>query len=149
MSQKLELLKKVDIFKSLDNSAQNRLENLLGKSVTCEGEDLAVNGGQALFFFILISGQVIIYTEDEKAVVFGKPGDFMGFELVSSKGRYKATIKALEDGEVFLLDRKKFLAMLQEDIPLAKRIMSSWGKYLLKTAPFIEKLDFTGKESIY
>ena len=58
MSQKLELLNQVDIFKSLDNSAQNRLESIMEKRVISAGEDLAIQGGQALFFFILISGRV-------------------------------------------------------------------------------------------
>ena len=149
LDQKSELLNKVDIFKSLDSSAKNKLENIMEKRVVCAGEDLAVNEGQALFFFILISGRVMLATQEEKAVVFKEPGDFIGFELLSSEGKYITTLKSLTDGEMFFLNRSKFLEMIQEDSPMAKNIMGLWENYLSKTAPFIEKLDFTGVESIY
>jgi CRP-like cAMP-binding protein len=149
MSQKLELLNKVDIFKSLDDSTLNRIENILEKSLISAGEDLAVKDGQALYFFILISGRVMLYTKDEKAVVFNEPGDFMGFDLLSEEGKYKASVKSLEDGEVFLLDRKKLLEMIEQDLLLAENIMGALEKYLSEKAPFIEKVDFTGRKSIY
>ncbi|MCK5541933.1 MAG: cyclic nucleotide-binding domain-containing protein [Desulfobacterales bacterium] len=149
MSQKLELLNQVDIFKSLDNSAQNRLESIMEKRVISAGEDLAIQGGQALFFFILISGRVLLSTKEEKAVIFKKPGDFIGFELLSLNGKYTNTLKSLIDGEVFFLNREKFLEMIHGDATMVENIMSLWGNYLLKTAPFIKKLDFTGAESIY
>ena len=149
MSQNLELLSKVDIFKSLDNSTLSKIEGILEKNVVSAGEDLAVKDGQALFYFLLISGRVMLYTKDEKAVVFKEPGDFMGFEMLSSEGRYKATVKSLEDGEVFLLDSKKLLEMIEQDLLLAENIMGAFEKYLSEKAPFIEKVDFTGRKSIY
>ena len=149
MSQKTEILNKVDIFKFLENSAKDRLESILEKRVIYEGEDLAVENEQAFSFFILISGRIMLSAKEEKAVVLKNSGAFIGFELISSQGVYNATLKSLADSEVFLLDRSKFLEMIQEDSLMAESIMSEWEAYLLKTAPFVEKLDYFGAESIY
>ncbi len=149
MSQKIEILNKVEIFKFLDSSAKERLESILEKRVINEGEEFAVENQQAFSFFILISGRIMLSTIEEKAVVLKNSGAFMGFELISSQGVYKATLKSLADGEIFLLDRSKFLEMIKEDSLMAENIMSEWEAYLLKTAPFVEKLDYFGAESIY
>jgi CRP-like cAMP-binding protein len=149
MSQKLELLNQVDIFRTLDSSAQGRFESIMEKRVISAGEDIAVKGGQAMFFYILISGRVMLYTQEEKAVTLNNPGSFIGFELLSSEGRYITTLKSLTDGEIFFLNRSKFLAIINEDPSMAENIMSLWRTYLMEIAPFIEKLDFTGVTSIY
>ena len=149
MSQKIELLNKVDVFKFLDNSVKTRLASIMEKRIIHEGEGIAMTGEKAFFFFILLSGCVMLSMKKEKAVVLKDSGAFMGFELISSKGVYKATLKSLADGEIFLLDRSKFLEMIQEDSSMAESIMSEWEAYLLKTAPFVEKLDYFGAESIY
>ena len=149
MSQKKELLNKADIFKALGDSVKKRFESIMEQRIVHEGEDLAVEGEHALYFFILISGRIMLSTKEGKAIVFKEPGSFIGFELLSSQGIYKTTLKSLSDGEVFFLDRSKFLAMIQDDSSMAESIMTEWEAYLLKTAPFIEKLSFTGAESIY
>ncbi len=149
MSQKTEVLNKVDVFKFLDDSAKKSLESILEKRVVFEGEELAKEGESALSFFILISGRVMLSTKEEKAVVLKKSGDFIGFELISSKGIYNATLKSLADGEVLLLDSSRFLEMIKEDSLMAENIVSEWEAYLLKKAPFVEKLDYFGAESIY
>ncbi len=148
MSQKLKLLEKVDIFRSLDNSAKNRLESMIEKREICAGENLALQGGQALSFFILISGTVMLFTKKEKAVVFSEPGDFIGLELLSSNGEYDNSLRALTDGEIFLLNRNKFIEMIQEDSLMEENIMILWKSYFSKTAPFIEEPDETEVESI-
>ena len=146
MSQKTEVLNKVGIFKFLEESAKNRLESIMEKRVIYEGEDLAVKGEKALYFFVLISGRVMLSSQEEKAVVLNKSGTFIGFELISVQDVYNATLKSLADSEVFLLDRSKFLEMIEEDSLMSENIMSEWEAYLLKTAPFVEKLDYFGAE---
>ncbi|MCD4743104.1 MAG: cyclic nucleotide-binding domain-containing protein [Desulfobacteraceae bacterium] len=149
MSQKKELINKVDVFKTLDDSVKERLESIMEQRTVHEGEDFAVEGAQAFYFFILISGKIMLSTKEGKAVVFKESGDFIGFELLSSQGIYKTTLKSLSEGQVFFLDRSKFLAMIQEDSLMAESIMTEWESYFLKTAPFIEKPGSTGAESIY
>ncbi len=149
MSQKTEVLNKVDVFKFLDYSAKKSLETVLEKRVVFEGEEIAKEGEQALFFFILISGRMMLSTKEEKAVVLKESGDFVGFELISSKGIYNATIKSLVDGEILLLERSRFLEMIKEDSLMAEKITSEWEAYLSKRAPFVEKLDYFGAEPIY
>ncbi len=148
MNQKLELLDKVDVFRSLDNSAKDRLESMMEKREICAGENLALQGGQALSFFILITGKVMLFTKKEKAVVFKEPGDFIGFELLSSNGEYDTTLKSLTDGEIFLLNRNKFIEMIQEDSLMEENITSLWDNHLSKIAPFFEEPDETEEESI-
>ncbi len=139
-----ELLAKVEIFNSLDDNFLVRLENIMEPRNIFKGEDLAVHGGEALYFFILISGRIMLYAEDGKAVIFNSPGDFMGFDLLALNDRYRTGLKSLNQGEVLQFNRIGFLELIHEDPAMADIIMDAWETYLLKTAPFIGAPDSIG-----
>jgi len=138
MSQKTDVLNKVDAFKGLDDTARDKIAGILAPRVVHEGEELAEKDHQAFSFFILVSGSIMLYREDKKAVVFNKPGAFMGFELLVKDDKYNATLKSLTQGEVLVLDHIKFLEMINQDLSMADSIKNEWESYLQKTAPFIK-----------
>jgi CRP-like cAMP-binding protein len=138
MSHKTDVLNKVDAFKSLDDTARDKIAEMLEPRVVHEGEELAEKGHQAFSFFILISGSIMLYREDKKAVVFNKPGAFLGFKLLVKDDRYNATLKSLTKGEVLVLDHSKFLEMINQDLSMAESIKNEWESYLQETAPFIK-----------
>ncbi len=141
MSQNMELLNRVDIFQSLDDNIKIKFLDIMEKVSVHAGEDVAVKGGQGFYFFILVWGTAILSFDDGKAVVFNESGDFIGFEMLLAQGKYKATLTSLTDSDILFVDYSKFLEIIQEDSSMAESMRSRWEAFLLKKAPFVEKLD--------
>ena len=139
MSETLEILKKGTIFSSLAPADFERLGSLMDKQEILEGETLATKKERATRFFILSSGTLLIAMEDGKSAVMDRPGDFIGMELLSSKGEYINTVIALENGEVLAIKRDDFLDLIQEDSPLAETIMRHWNSFLEENFSFVEQ----------
>lgn len=148
MGQMTGLLDKADIFKSCDPTIKEKLEKIAEKRVMCEGEDLAIEGREALFFFLLISGRIMVSTKEGKAVVLQNPGDFAGFELFSTQEKYISSVKSIKEGEAFFINRHKFIEVIQEDPLMAEDFMQEWEAYISSTAPFLDSLDGSGVKSI-
>ncbi|ACN13744.1 putative cAMP-dependent protein kinase, regulatory subunit [Desulforapulum autotrophicum HRM2] len=149
MSQELELLKKNTIFSSLEPADLKHLGSLMEPFDVQEGETLANRGEEAARFFILASGTLLVAMDGGKALVMEHPGDFIAMEILSSKGKYTSTVKALEQGLVFAIQRNDFIALIQEDSPMADQIMYQWRIFLEDTAPFVEQEEATGFEYHY
>ncbi len=149
MSQELELLKKSTIFSSLEPADLKHLGSLMEPLDIHEGETLATKGEQAARVFILASGTLLVAMDGGKALVMEHPGDFIGMEILSSRGQYTSTVTALCQGRVFAIQRADFIALIQEDSPMAETIMHQWGLFLEETAPFVEQTEATGFEYHY
>ena len=149
MSEELEILKKGAIFSSLAPADLKRLGSLMERHDIQEGETLAAREETASRFFILVSGTLMIAMDKGKSIVMDRPGDFIGMELLSSKGKYINTVIALEKGEVFTIDRDQFLNLIQEDSDMAETIMYQWNSFLEETFPFVEQKNMPDMEYHY
>ena len=79
----------------------------------------------------------MLHCKMEKSAVMKKPGDFIGLELLSSKGIYIATLTALTSCEIAVIPRDAFLTFIQEDSPAAEMFMQSWSRHHTLMYPFI------------
>ncbi len=143
MSDKGVILGQSDIFKHLEKEDMDKIASLMDERRFQEGEELASSGGKAAFFFLLVSGTLMLSMAEGKALVMKTPGDFAGMALLSRQGVYISTVRALTDGTVFVLPRDRFLEIIKADTPAAKHIMKAWNSYLNRVAPFIRKQDFS------
>ena len=139
MSGEIENLKKGTVFSSLSPTDLKKLGTLMEKQDVQEGERLATKKERATRFFILSSGTLLVDMDDGNSVVMTCPGDFIGMELLSSKGKYINTVIALEDGEIFAIKRDDFLDLIQEDSLMAETIMLHWNAYLDDNLPFLKQ----------
>ena len=132
------ILKKVEMFKSLKHTDIEKIKLIIEKRNTIEGEVLTTPKEKADFFFILVSGDILISMEKEKSVVMSTSGDFIGMDLISSKGIYISELTALSNGKVLAINRDDFFKIIQEDSHVFQNIMDSWTVYLNKIAPFVK-----------
>jgi CRP-like cAMP-binding protein len=139
MSEELKILEKGTIFSSLAPNDLKRIGSLMEKRDVQEGETLATSGEKATQVFILGSGTLLIAMAGGKTAVMETPGDFIGMELLSSKGEYINTVISLTRGEVLAIKRDDFIDLIQEDSALAETIMHQWHSFLTETLPFVEK----------
>ncbi|MBU1343209.1 MAG: cyclic nucleotide-binding domain-containing protein [Proteobacteria bacterium] len=149
MSNIKELLSQSSVFSSLEESDIERLAPLFGKWEIQPGEVLVNAKDEAQLFFLLDKGTLLVSMDKGKSVVLSTSGDFIGLELLSVKGVYKTTLTVLEKGNVFVISRQDFLAVIQEDSQAAAIIMESWQEYLDTTAPFVKEVDGLGLLEIF
>jgi len=136
MTSEIEILKKSDLFATIEDADLERICGIIEQRDIHEGEKLAIAGEKARFFFFLISGTLMVYMENGKSVVMDEPGDFIGFEILSSKGIYQNSLTALTKGEVFAVNRRAFLEIIREDTPAALNITHAWHDYRIHKIPF-------------
>jgi CRP-like cAMP-binding protein len=149
MAQELEILKKSNVFNSLELSDLRRLGSLMEPLDLQEGETLATMGEEATRFFILDTGSLLVAMDGGKALVLEQPGDFIAMQILSSNGKYLSTVTALEPGLVFAVNKTDFIDIIQEDSPMADLIMNEWNIFLEKSAPFVKDKGAAGFEYNY
>ncbi len=142
MTSEIETLRKSDLFIILEDAELKKIYEIMEKRNTHEGEKLAISGENARFFFFLISGTLLLSMEKGKSAVFDDPGDFIGLEILSSKGIYKNALTALTKGEVFAVNRNAFLNIIFENTPVSRHIIHAWNNYRLRKIPFAGQRDF-------
>ncbi|WP_022667429.1 cyclic nucleotide-binding domain-containing protein [Desulfospira joergensenii] len=138
MSNLTDILRRSDVFKSLDDPDIERLSLLFDSRELHTGDVLTSEGDPAQYFFLLEKGTLLLAYEDEKAVVLKDCGDFAGMELLSAKGICKATATVLEPGRAHAVSREEFLAFIQEDTPGAASAMASWQEVLDGIGDFVK-----------
>ena len=138
MVSDFEILKQSDIFTVIKNGELKKIYQIMEKRKVLEGEKLAMAGEKASFFFFLISGVLLLSMEKGKSVIIEKPGDFIGFQILSSKGVYRNSLISLAKGKVFAVNRKAFLEIVQADSYSALNITRAWHNYITRKIPFAD-----------
>lgn len=144
MSDIKEILNKSKVFGSLDRESVSSLESLFDQWRIHPGDILANAGDTAHTFFLLGKGTILVAMEEGRAVVLDSPGDFIGLELLSARGIYKADVSVLEEGIVFAVPRQEFIELIQQDSDMAETIMSEWQDFLESRAPFAKNAEDFG-----
>ncbi|SMC51508.1 Cyclic nucleotide-binding domain-containing protein [Desulfocicer vacuolatum DSM 3385] len=141
MKKAINILKKNELFTNVEETDLEAMGKSLETRSVQEGEVLATQGDTATFFFVLEAGTLLVALSDGKSAVLNKTGDFIGLELLSSKGIYISTVTALTPCEIVVIPRKSFLEFIQNDSPAAASFMQAWNSYRSHTFPFLPELD--------
>ncbi|MFK5952850.1 MAG: cyclic nucleotide-binding domain-containing protein [Desulfobacterium sp.] len=141
MERAINILRKSELFRSMEEKDLDAMGQTLEKRTIQEGETLATQGDTATFFFVLRTGTLLIALNDGKSAVVNKTGDFIGLELLSSKGVYISTLTALTSCEIVVIPRDAFLGFIQNDSSAAATFMQAWSSYRSRTFPFLTEQD--------
>ena len=141
MESTINILKKSELFSNLAENDLVELGKVMETRTVQSGETLTSRGDTATFFFVLHKGTILVALQDGKSAVLKTTGDFIGLELLSSKGIYIATLTALTPCEIAVIPRDAFLEFIQEDSPAAETFMQSWDRHRSLMYPFITEQD--------
>ncbi|MFH2061226.1 MAG: cyclic nucleotide-binding domain-containing protein [Pseudomonadota bacterium] len=141
MKKIMTVLSDSSVFQSIETADVEKTAALFEKRDVLPGEVIATAGEAAQNFFLLDKGTVLLGMKDGKEVVLNQTGDFIAMELISAKEIYRTTATVLEKGCVYAIARDQFLNVIQEDTPVAEKLMHGWQDYLNQTAPFAAKLE--------
>jgi small-conductance mechanosensitive channel/CRP-like cAMP-binding protein len=127
--QVADLLRQVDLFTPLSGQQLRSLADGLVPKSYGRGEALIRQGEEGDSFFIILSGrvQVLLLPEGggaETPVAVLGPRDFFGEMSLLAGDRHNATVRALEDTLVIIIDREAFARIIRENPAVAAEMAS-------------------------
>jgi CRP-like cAMP-binding protein len=120
----VEELQELDLFKDLSYSEAAQIFAISKTTRVNEGESLFEMGNPAHTFFVILSGDYMIYFSDGSAFTIHQRGDITGWSTVVRPYQYTGTAIALTDGEVLTFDGSELLRLVQGDAALGDKIMA-------------------------
>jgi CRP/FNR family transcriptional regulator, dissimilatory nitrate respiration regulator len=111
-----KILKKLDLFKSLDSQALKELsENAIHRTLEPK-ETLFNEGFDGLYFYILLEGSIRIfktsYDGKESTIKIISTGEFFAEAVLFGKKKYPGSAVATEASEVLAIHKDSFLKMI-------------------------------------
>lgn len=111
IENRIEILKSISIFKSLDEVLLHDIANALIKKSLDKNTILFNKGDKNYALYIIVEGKVKVHDEDHTFAEFGK-GQYLGeYSLVDSTPR-SASVTALESTSLLGLDQKIFYNLI-------------------------------------
>jgi len=120
----VEELQELDLFKGLSHSEVAQIHAISKTARVNEGESLFEMGNPAHTFFVILSGDYMIYFSDGTAYTLHQRGEITGWSTVVRPYQYTGTAVALTNGEVLAFDGSELLRLVQGDAVLGDKIMA-------------------------
>jgi CRP-like cAMP-binding protein len=138
------LFRKAEIFADLEPAHLDALCRAASVRPYAAGETILREDEPGDLFFVIIRGQVKVFVDSEhgREVVLThlQAGDFFGEMALFDNEARSASVSALAPSELVVLRRKDFLAVLEEEFPIARRILTTLSARLRRANDMIESL---------
>ena len=141
------ILQESQLFAGLDESGLAEIETATTKRHTARGEMLFYEGDAATSFYVVGSGKVKVFKLSpdgkEQILMIAKPGDTFAEAAIFNDGRYPAGAEAIEDSELLVINRERFLALLGRNPHMAFSLIARLSQLLRKLTALVEGLSLT------
>jgi CRP-like cAMP-binding protein len=138
------LFRKAGIFADLEPAHLDALCRAATVRPYAAGETILREDEPGDLFFVILRGQVKVFVDSEhgREVVLTHlaAGDFFGEMALFDNETRSASVSALTASELVVLRRNDFLAVLEEEFPIARRILSALSARLRRANEMIESL---------
>jgi CRP-like cAMP-binding protein len=126
VTEHMEMLKDIEFLKVLTDDQMRQLARRLDPLIFARGETICRQGEAGETFYIVKSGAVEVsaYNGQGYKVMLRRmgPGDFFGeISLMTGEPR-SATVSAVEDTEVLMMDKEDMRYLLEENSQLAEHV---------------------------
>ena len=125
---KTDLLARVPLFQELDPGDLEKIASVLRSESYASEEEIVRIGEAGHSLYVVMEGNVkVVYPSRSADVELARmgPGEFFGeMAILNSKPR-SATVKALDDVKVLVLDREEFTRTVMESPELALHMMAT------------------------
>lgn len=115
-------LREVAIFSELSKKELKSVSRLMTQLSVKDGRELTRQGEPGREFLIILEGTAVVRRDGRKVAELGA-GDFLGELAVLSGAPRTATVVATSDMTLEALNRREFMAVLDESPTLAKKIL--------------------------
>jgi CRP-like cAMP-binding protein len=140
------LLKQVPLFRSLRAEDSRHLAALLRLQTLRKGDVLFRKGEEGNSLYMIIAGKIKVVRQsrdgDEMILAVLAAGDFCGEMALLDGLSRSADAVAVEETQLYGLNRKDFLAYVMNNETTVKAILSALSKRLRKADDFLEDVFF-------
>ncbi len=119
----LDKVQTIKLFEELSPEELDEIFPLLHPMRVIEGEQLFRQGDKAHTFFVVMTGNYMLYFDDGRAFTFHHQGDIFGWSTVISPFQYTASVVALTEGEILRIPGEEFFQLLQGNVSLGDKLM--------------------------
>jgi CRP/FNR family cyclic AMP-dependent transcriptional regulator len=141
----MNVLKKIPLFASLSEADQQNLTSLLRRKQLGRGELLFQQGDEGTALYIIAQGRIKISLSRRMGnvtlAIFGQ-GEFLGEMALLDDLPRSADAIALEDSQLYVLNRKDFLSFLSNNGHTVHAILNSLSRRLRKTDDQLAEMCF-------
>jgi len=142
-----KILEKSQLFAGLDDASLAEIETATSKKQATRGEMLFYEGDPATSFFVVGSGKVKVFKLSpegkEQILMIAKPGDTFAEAAIFNDGRFPAGAEAIEDSELLVVNRDRFLGLLGRNPNMAFSLIARLSQLLRKLTALVEGLSLT------
>lgn len=133
----LQNITELDIFKELSPDEVEMLLPIVHPVKIFEGERLIREGDVAQIFYVVISGNYLIYFKDGRAFTLNRKGDIIGWSTIASPFTYHENAVALTDGEALTIPLEDFLHLIQSNSNLSNKLTQKVAEIIRQRKAFI------------
>ena len=129
MAAPKELLKRVPLFKGLDDKHIDTLARTFTDRTFSAGQEITSEGGGGVGFFIIEDGEAVVTVSGEERRTLSA-GDYFGEVALIDEGARSATIKAKTDVKCYGLTPWQFRPLVEENASIAWPLLVSMAQRL-------------------
>ena len=141
----IHVLKKIPLFASLPDADQENLVSLIRRKALRKGELLFRQGDEGTALYIIVQGRIKISvsrrTDTMTLAILGQ-GEFLGEMALLDDMPRSADAMAMEDSQLYALNRKDFLFFLKNNEYAVHAVLSSLSLRLRKTDNVLAEMCF-------
>jgi CRP/FNR family transcriptional regulator len=135
------------LFSQLDNRSLDDVAASASIRTASRDELLFNEGDPARAFYLVGTGRVKVFKLSadgkEQILMIAGPGDSFAEAALFSEGSYPASSQALEDTELVVIGRDRFVALLGRNPELAVNLIARLSVLLRKMTKLVEELSLT------
>jgi CRP/FNR family transcriptional regulator, cyclic AMP receptor protein len=129
MAAPTDLLKRVPLFKGLDDKHLETLSRTFTDRTFEAGHDITSEGAGGVGFFIIGDGEAVVSVGGEERRTLG-PGDYFGEVALIDEGSRSATIKAKTEVKAYGLTPWQFRPLVEENAMIAWPLLVAMAQRL-------------------
>jgi CRP/FNR family transcriptional regulator, cyclic AMP receptor protein len=129
MAAPKELLKRVPLFKGLDDKHIDTLSRTFTDRTFSAGQDITSEGGGGVGFFIIEDGEAVVSVGGEERRTLGA-GDYFGEVALLDEGLRTATVTATSAGKMYGLTPWQFRPLVEENASIAWKLLLAMAQRL-------------------
>jgi hypothetical protein len=114
---RVAFLRRIHLFRNLNDEELAIVAGMFKEEIRKEGEVIFSQDSDADLFYIIYQGKVRItriHRKEEQELAFLISGDYFGEEAMLSRGKRSATVSAIEQTFLFVVNRTEFSAIIKK-----------------------------------
>ena len=119
MSESVHVIDKMNVFRVLKDEQKDRLKEKSTLAHYKKNEIIYKEGDKPTGLLFLSTGKVKIYKEGvggrEQIVRMARPNGFIGFRALFAKQNYLATAEAIEESDIYTIEKQTLFDILKEN----------------------------------